>query len=164
MTSRESTDSEKVQVPVLGPEKSHDPLEIIKEGRGRSVRYPRSSTKVLGLCLLLQVLITRSLQEARGPACDFLPLHTPSLLSPSRAALVPIFSIGENDIYDHVENSQGSWLWWFQDRLHKSTRGSIHLFYGHGVFQYSSGLMLYHRPITTVGEPRPGLGRGGVTE
>uniref|UniRef100_A0A452EUJ0 Acyltransferase n=1 Tax=Capra hircus TaxID=9925 RepID=A0A452EUJ0_CAPHI len=64
--------------------------------------------------------------------------------------LVPIFSFGENDIYDQLENSLSSWLRWFQDRLHKSTRGSILLFYGHGVFQYSFGLMPYHRPITTV--------------
>nr|XP_020771324.1 2-acylglycerol O-acyltransferase 2-like [Odocoileus virginianus texanus] len=71
-----------------------------------------------------------------------------------REALVPIFSFGENDIYDQVENSWGSWFRWFQDQLHKSTRGSIPLFYGHGVFQYSSGLMPYHRPITTVvGKP-----------
>ncbi|XP_061003849.1 2-acylglycerol O-acyltransferase 2-like [Dama dama] len=103
--SRESTDSEKVRVPVIGPEKSHDPLEVIKQGRGR-------------------------------------------------AALVPIFSFGENDIHDQVENSRGSWLRWFQDRLHKSTRGSIPLFCGRGVFQYSSGLMPYHRPISTVvGKP-----------
>ncbi|XP_055279683.1 2-acylglycerol O-acyltransferase 2-like isoform X1 [Moschus berezovskii] len=70
------------------------------------------------------------------------------------AALVPIFSFGENDIYDQVENSPGSWLRWFQDRLHKSIRGSIPLFYGRGVFQYSFGLMPYRRPITTVvGKP-----------
>ncbi|KAB0338064.1 hypothetical protein FD754_024831 [Muntiacus muntjak] len=72
----------------------------------------------------------------------------------SGAALVPIFSFGENDIHDQVENSPGSWLPWFQDQLHKSTRGSIPVFYGRGVFQYSSGLMPYHRPITTVvGKP-----------
>ncbi|XP_055278658.1 2-acylglycerol O-acyltransferase 2-like [Moschus berezovskii] len=70
------------------------------------------------------------------------------------AALVPIFSFGENDIYDQVESSPGSWLRWFQDRLHKSTRASIPLFYGRGVFQYSFGLMPYRRPITTVvGKP-----------
>ncbi|XP_043337202.1 2-acylglycerol O-acyltransferase 2-like isoform X2 [Cervus canadensis] len=70
------------------------------------------------------------------------------------ADLVPIFSFGENDIYDQVENSRGSWLRWFQDRLHKSIRGSIPLFYGRGVFQYSFGLMPYRRPITTVvGKP-----------
>ncbi|XP_043772059.1 2-acylglycerol O-acyltransferase 2-like [Cervus elaphus] len=72
----------------------------------------------------------------------------------SEAALVPIFSFGENDIYDQVENSPGSWLHWFQDRLLKTTRFSIPLFYGHGVFQYSFGLMPYRRPITTaVGKP-----------
>ncbi|KAB0340055.1 hypothetical protein FD754_023443 [Muntiacus muntjak] len=68
----------------------------------------------------------------------------------SEAALVPIFSFGENDIYDQVENSPGSWLHWFQDRLLKTTRFSIPLFDGRGVFQYSFGLMPYRRPITTV--------------
>ncbi|KAJ1075163.1 hypothetical protein K5549_006525 [Capra hircus] len=67
-------------------------------------------------------------------------------------ALMPIFSFGENDIFDQVENSPGSWLRWFQDRLHKSTRGSIPLFYSCGVFQFSFGLMPCHRPITTVVE------------
>ncbi|KAI4581034.1 hypothetical protein MJG53_010576 [Ovis ammon polii x Ovis aries] len=68
------------------------------------------------------------------------------------AALMPIFSFGENDIFDQVENSPGSWLRWFQDRLHKRTRGSILLFYGRGIFQFSFGLMPCHRPITTVVE------------
>uniref|UniRef100_A0A4W2CYN9 Acyltransferase n=1 Tax=Bos indicus x Bos taurus TaxID=30522 RepID=A0A4W2CYN9_BOBOX len=67
------------------------------------------------------------------------------------ADLVPIFSFGENDIYDQVENSPGTWLRWFQDGLQRVTRGSILLVYG------SFGLMPYRRPITTVGEPRPGL-------
>ncbi|MXQ99791.1 hypothetical protein E5288_WYG015294 [Bos mutus] len=31
------------------------------------------------------------------------------------ADLVPIFSFGENDIFDQVENSPGFWLRWFQD-------------------------------------------------
>ncbi|KAI4564466.1 hypothetical protein MJT46_010264 [Ovis ammon polii x Ovis aries] len=66
------------------------------------------------------------------------------------AALVPIFSFGENDIFDQVENSPGSWLHWFQDRLLKTTRFSIPLFYGHGVFQYSVGFMPYRWPITTA--------------
>ncbi|CAM9418010.1 unnamed protein product [Rangifer tarandus platyrhynchus] len=70
------------------------------------------------------------------------------------AALVPIFSFGENDIYDQVENSPDTWLCWFQDGLQKIMGGSIPLFYGHGVFQYSFGLMPYRRRITTmVGKP-----------
>ncbi|KAI4537392.1 hypothetical protein MG293_012255 [Ovis ammon polii] len=83
---------------------------------------------------------------------DCFPISTPSLLSPSTAALIPIFSFGENDIYEQVQNSPGSWLRWFQDRPHKSTRGSIPLFYSRGVFQFSFGLMPCHRPITTVVE------------
>ena len=67
---------------------------------------------------------------------------------------MPIFSFGENDIYDQVENSPGTWLRWFQDGLQRVTRGSILLVYG------SFGLMPYRRPITTVGEPRPGLRAG----
>ncbi|OWK17952.1 hypothetical protein Celaphus_00009245 [Cervus elaphus hippelaphus] len=70
------------------------------------------------------------------------------------AALVPIFSFGENDIFKQVENSPGSWVRWFQDRLQKIIRVSIPLFYGCGVFQDSFGLMPYRRPITTVvGKP-----------
>ena len=75
---------------------------------------------------------------------------------------MPIFSFGENDIYDQVENSPGSWLWWFQNRILKSIRFSIPLFYGRGVFQYSLGFMPYRRPITTVGETGPGLGGEGL--
>ena len=103
------------QVPGLGPQKCHDLPEIIKQDHGSSGRHLRPPTFGPGPCPLLQFLVTSYLQEARGPACVFLPFHTPSLLSPSRADLVPMFSFGENDIYDQVENSPGSWLWWFQD-------------------------------------------------
>ena len=93
--------------------------------------------------------------------CLLAPPHSLSPVS-SRAALVPIFSFGENDIFKQVENSPGSWVRWFQHRLQKTVRVSIPLFYGRGVFQYSFGLMPYRRPITTVGEPRPGLGGEGL--
>ncbi|XP_061004305.1 2-acylglycerol O-acyltransferase 2-like [Dama dama] len=70
------------------------------------------------------------------------------------AALVPIFSFGENDMFDQIENSPGSWLRWFQEQILKIVGASIPLFYGHGVFQYSFGLMPYCRPINTVvGKP-----------
>ena len=86
----------------------------------------------------------------------------PSLLSPSRAALVPIFSFGENDMFDQIENSPGSWLRWFQEQILKIVGASIPLFYGRGVFQYSFGLMPYCRPINTVGKPRSRLGGVGL--
>ncbi|XP_057605801.1 2-acylglycerol O-acyltransferase 2 [Hippopotamus amphibius kiboko] len=70
------------------------------------------------------------------------------------AALVPIFSFGENDIFDQVENAPDSCLRRIQNRLQKIMGVSIPLFYGRGIFQYSCGLMPYRRPITTVvGKP-----------
>ncbi|XP_047608738.1 2-acylglycerol O-acyltransferase 2 [Phacochoerus africanus] len=67
------------------------------------------------------------------------------------AALVPIFSFGENDIFDQVENSPGSWLRWGQDRLQRIMGISLPLFHGRGcVFQHSFGFLPYRRPITTV--------------
>ena len=81
----------------------------------------------------------------------------PSLLSLSRADLVPIFSFGDNNLYSHAKDS-GFWWKWFSDQLYKKIGLTIPLFYGRGVFQYSFGFMPYRLPITTVGEPRPGLG------
>ncbi|CAD7673022.1 2-acylglycerol O-acyltransferase 2 [Vulpes vulpes] len=70
------------------------------------------------------------------------------------AALVPIFSFGENELFDQVENSPGSWLRRIQNRLQKIMGISLPLFHGRGVFQYSFGLIPYRQPITTVvGKP-----------
>ncbi|PNI56803.1 MOGAT2 isoform 1 [Pan troglodytes] len=70
------------------------------------------------------------------------------------APLVPIFSFGENDLFDQIPNSSGSWLRYIQNRLQKIMGISLPLFHGRGVFQYSFGLIPYCRPITTVvGKP-----------
>ncbi|KAM5320092.1 2-acylglycerol O-acyltransferase 2 [Glossophaga mutica] len=70
------------------------------------------------------------------------------------AALVPVFSFGENDLFDQIENSPGSWLRWIQNRLQKILGISFPLFHGRGIFQYSFGFLPYRRPITTVvGKP-----------
>nr|XP_008514119.1 PREDICTED: 2-acylglycerol O-acyltransferase 2 isoform X2 [Equus przewalskii] len=71
------------------------------------------------------------------------------------AALVPMFSFGENDLFDQVENSPGSWLRWIQDKLQKTTSFSFPLFHGRGIFQYSFGFIPYRQPITTVGGGGP---------
>ncbi|XP_019504879.1 PREDICTED: 2-acylglycerol O-acyltransferase 2 [Hipposideros armiger] len=73
------------------------------------------------------------------------------------ADLVPIFSFGENDLYDQVENSDGSWLRWIQNRLQKIMGISLPLFHGRGVFQYTFGLLPYRRPITSVGSSPGGF-------
>ncbi|XP_012869659.1 PREDICTED: 2-acylglycerol O-acyltransferase 2 [Dipodomys ordii] len=70
------------------------------------------------------------------------------------AALVPIFSFGENDLYKQVSNPPGSWLRYVQNKLQKIMYLSLPLFHGRGVFQYSLGLMPFRQPITTiVGKP-----------
>ncbi|XP_004610886.1 2-acylglycerol O-acyltransferase 2 [Sorex araneus] len=70
------------------------------------------------------------------------------------AALVPIFSFGENNLYNQVENTRGSCLRWIQNRLQQLMGISLPLFHGRGVFQYSFGLIPYRKPINTVvGKP-----------
>ncbi|XP_042545066.1 2-acylglycerol O-acyltransferase 2 [Dipodomys spectabilis] len=70
------------------------------------------------------------------------------------AALVPIFSFGENDLYKQISNPPGSWLRYVQNKLQKNMGLSLPLFHGRGVFQYSLGLMPFRQPITTiVGKP-----------
>nr|XP_020011003.1 2-acylglycerol O-acyltransferase 2 [Castor canadensis] len=70
------------------------------------------------------------------------------------AALVPIFSFGENNLFNQVKNASGSWLRRVQNRLQKIMGISLPLFHGRGIFQYSFGLMPFRQPITTVvGKP-----------
>ncbi|NXP14148.1 MOGT2 acyltransferase, partial [Thinocorus orbignyianus] len=70
--------------------------------------------------------------------------------------LVPIFSFGENDLFDQVQNPKGSWLRLIQHRLQQIMGISLPLFHARGIFQYSFGLIPYRRPIfTVVGKPIP---------
>ncbi|MBN3297933.1 MOG2A acyltransferase, partial [Amia calva] len=72
------------------------------------------------------------------------------------APLVPVFSFGENEVFDQVENPRGTWLRWVQERLQKLMGVSLPLFHARGVFQYSFGLIPYRKPIfTVVGKPIP---------
>ncbi|KAK4831303.1 hypothetical protein QYF61_016792 [Mycteria americana] len=72
--------------------------------------------------------------------------------------LVPIFSFGENDLFEQVRNPKGSWLRQLQHRLQQIMGISLPLFHARGIFQYSFGLVPYRRPIcTVVGKPIPVL-------
>ncbi|KAA8586461.1 hypothetical protein FQN60_000297 [Etheostoma spectabile] len=66
------------------------------------------------------------------------------------AHLVPVFSFGENEVFDQVKNQRGTWLRWIQEQLQRIMGISLPLFHGRGIFQYSFGLMPYRRPINTV--------------
>ncbi|XP_048389082.2 2-acylglycerol O-acyltransferase 2 [Stegostoma tigrinum] len=70
------------------------------------------------------------------------------------ASLVPVFSFGENEVFDQVNNPKGSLLRKIQERLQKVMGISLPLFHARGVFQYCFGLMPYRKPIhTVVGKP-----------
>lgn len=70
----------------------------------------------------------------------------------SRAALVPVFSFGENELFNQVSNPQGSFIRRLQERLQKAMGVALPLFHARGVFQYNFGLLPFRRPINTVGE------------
>lgn len=70
----------------------------------------------------------------------------------SSADLVPIYSFGENELFDQVQNPRGTWLRYIQERLQRIMGVSLPLFHARGVFQYSFGLMPYRKPINTVGK------------
>ncbi|KAF7643696.1 hypothetical protein LDENG_00235090 [Lucifuga dentata] len=70
------------------------------------------------------------------------------------AQLVPVFSFGENELFDQMENPTGSSLRRLQIRLQSIMGVALPLFHARGVFQYSFGLMPYRKPIhTVVGQP-----------
>ena len=69
-----------------------------------------------------------------------------------RAQLVPVFSFGENELFDQMTNPAGSPLRWLQDHLQRLMGVALPMFTGRGVFQYSFGLLPYREPIHTVGK------------
>ncbi|XP_045597368.2 2-acylglycerol O-acyltransferase 1 isoform X1 [Procambarus clarkii] len=70
------------------------------------------------------------------------------------ASLVPMFSFGENEIYDQVANPEGSLIRRIQNNLQKVIGLAPCMFIGRGVFQYSFGIVPFRKPIyTVVGSP-----------
>ncbi|XP_072897052.1 2-acylglycerol O-acyltransferase 1-like isoform X1 [Hemitrygon akajei] len=70
------------------------------------------------------------------------------------AHLVPVFSFGENELFNQVNNPKGSTLRTIQERLQKFMGFALPLFHARGVFQYNFGLLPYRKPIyTVVGKP-----------
>ncbi|KAI9217440.1 diacylglycerol acyltransferase, partial [Blastocladiella britannica] len=66
------------------------------------------------------------------------------------ASLVPVLSIGENDVYDVIPTRRGTFAYNLQ-QLCKSTFGwTVPLFSGRGVFNYSIGVLPHRRRIATI--------------
>ncbi|RSH83326.1 diacylglycerol O-acyltransferase 1 [Apiotrichum porosum] len=74
------------------------------------------------------------------------------------ADLVPVFSFGENDIYDQLANEKGSTVYKLQKRFQKVFGFTLPLFHGRGIFNYNYGLLPFRHPIVAV------IGRPIATE
>lgn len=66
------------------------------------------------------------------------------------ADLVPVFSFGENDIYQQMPNEPGTVLYVLQRRFKNIFGFTLPLFHGRGLLNYNIGLMPYRRRIVSV--------------
>ncbi|KAI8994312.1 diacylglycerol O-acyltransferase 1 [Gaertneriomyces sp. JEL0708] len=66
------------------------------------------------------------------------------------ASLVPVFSFGENDLWNQVANPPGSLVRTFQVLFQKYLTFAPPLFFGRGIFQYNVGIMPFRRPVVSV--------------
>ncbi|KAI8347184.1 diacylglycerol acyltransferase-domain-containing protein [Choanephora cucurbitarum] len=74
----------------------------------------------------------------------------------NNAPLVPIFSFGENDLYEQVDNTKGSKIFQYQKKMQSLLGFTMPLFHARGIFNYDVGLIPFRHPITTiVGKPIP---------
>ncbi|EKM81559.1 hypothetical protein AGABI1DRAFT_118672 [Agaricus bisporus var. burnettii JB137-S8] len=72
------------------------------------------------------------------------------------ADLVPVFSFGENDIYEQMPNEKGTTIHTLQKHFQSIFGFTLPLFHGRGVLNYNLGLMPYRRRIVVViGRPIP---------
>ncbi|KAH9032319.1 DAGAT-domain-containing protein [Lactarius hengduanensis] len=66
------------------------------------------------------------------------------------ADLVPVFSFGENDIYEQMPNEKGTTLYKIQKKFQNVFGFTLPLFHGRGILNYNWGLLPYRRRIIAV--------------
>lgn len=66
------------------------------------------------------------------------------------ADLVPVFSFGENDIYQQMANQKGTTVYKLQKKFQSIFGFTLPLFHGRGLLNYNLGLMPYRRRIVAV--------------
>ncbi|KAI6023365.1 DAGAT-domain-containing protein [Pisolithus marmoratus] len=66
------------------------------------------------------------------------------------ADLVPVFSFGENDIYQQMPNERGTTIYALQKRFQKLFGFTLPLFHGRGLMNYNLGLLPHRRRIVSV--------------
>ncbi|TFY56842.1 hypothetical protein EVJ58_g7399 [Rhodofomes roseus] len=66
------------------------------------------------------------------------------------ADLVPVFSFGENDIYEQMPNDPGTSVYTLQKKFQNVFGFTLPLFHGRGLLNYNLGLLPYRRRIVAV--------------
>ncbi|KAH9851865.1 DAGAT-domain-containing protein [Lenzites betulinus] len=66
------------------------------------------------------------------------------------ADLVPVFSFGENDIFQQMPNDKGTTLYTLQKKFQNAFGFTLPLFHGRGLLNYNLGLMPYRKRIVAV--------------
>ncbi|EIW75198.1 diacylglycerol-acyltransferase [Coniophora puteana RWD-64-598 SS2] len=66
------------------------------------------------------------------------------------ADLVPVFSFGENDIYQQMPNERGTTVYTVQKKFQSVFGFTFPLFHGRGLLNYNLGLLPYRRRIVSV--------------
>jgi len=66
------------------------------------------------------------------------------------ADLVPVFSFGENDIYQQMPNQKGTSVYTLQKQFQNVFGFTLPLFHGRGLLNYNLGLLPYRRRIVSV--------------
>ncbi|KAK0201493.1 diacylglycerol acyltransferase-domain-containing protein [Desarmillaria ectypa] len=66
------------------------------------------------------------------------------------ANLVPVFSFGENDIFQQMPNEKGTTIYILQKKFQSIFGFTFPLFHGRGLLNYNLGLMPYRRRIVVV--------------
>ncbi|KAG8877932.1 diacylglycerol O-acyltransferase 1 [Tulasnella sp. 332] len=66
------------------------------------------------------------------------------------ASLVPVFSFGENDIYDQLSNEKGTTVYKLQKKFQNLFGFTLPLFHGRGLLTYNVGILPFRHPIVSV--------------
>ncbi|KAI5478556.1 diacylglycerol acyltransferase [Pseudohyphozyma bogoriensis] len=118
------------------------------DATGFSELFPGLKPHLLTLATNFQIPLYREILLLMG-ICSVSMKSCQNILRQG-ADLVPVFSFGENDIFEQLSNERGTRLYLLQKRFQAAFGFTLPIFFGRGIFNYSMGLMPYRHPIVSV--------------
>ncbi|XP_025281732.1 2-acylglycerol O-acyltransferase 3 isoform X2 [Canis lupus baileyi] len=141
---------------------------FVTEANNFSKQFPGIQTSPVTLAFLLHLPVYRDYLMYLGMHCLVLRNRKGFVRLALRhgASLVPVYSFGENDIFNFKAFPTNSWQYLCQITIKKIMKFSPCIFWGRGLFSADSwGLLPFAKPITTVvGRPIPVPQRLNPTE